>query len=109
MNKLVWLLKWMLRAAIFFALLVFALNNQTRVTLNFFLDYQWHTPLVFVVLAAFALGLALGILVMLPRWLGQRHAARKARRQLESDNESKLGMSTQFTPSRQFPHDHPIG
>ncbi|EYC51886.1 hypothetical protein AZ34_12995 [Hylemonella gracilis str. Niagara R] len=109
MNKLVWLLKWMLRAAIFFALLVFALNNQTRVTLNFFLDHQWNAPLVFVVLAAFALGLALGILVMLPRWLGQRHAARKARRQLEADNDTKLGMSTQFTPSRSFPHDHSVG
>jgi putative membrane protein len=107
MNKLVWLLKWMLRAAIFFALLVFALNNQTRVTLNFFFDYQWNAPLVFVVLAAFALGLALGIMVMLPRWLGQRHAARKARRQLES--ESKLDMSTQFPPSQSYPHDHPVG
>ncbi len=107
MKKLIWLLRWILRAAIFFALLVFALNNQTPVTLRFFDDYQWSAPLVFVVLAAFALGLALGILVMLPRWLGQRHAARKARRQLESD--SKLAMSTQFAPSNQFPHDHPVG
>lgn len=109
MNKLIWLLKWMLRAAIFFALLVFALNNQTRVTLNFFFDYQWTAPLVFVVLATFTLGLVLGIVVMLPRWLTQRHAARKARRQLESDSESKLGMSTQFTPSGPYPLDRTAG
>ncbi|MFO6421439.1 lipopolysaccharide assembly LapA domain-containing protein [Hylemonella sp. W303a] len=109
MNKLIWLLKWMLRAAIFFALLVFALNNQTRVTLNLFFDYQWTAPLVFIVLVTFALGWALGVVVMLPRWLSQRNAARKARRQLESDSESKLGMSTQFMPSTPFTHDRTAG
>jgi uncharacterized integral membrane protein len=104
MKKLFWLLKWMLRAVIFFALLIFALDNQQSVTLRFFVDdYQWTAPLVFVVLAAFALGLALGILVMLPRWLGQRLAARKVRRQLESENQ--LAMSTQYPPSTQLPPD----
>ena len=64
MNKLLWLLKWILKAAIFFTLFAFALNNQQEVTLHFFFGYQWQTPMVLLVLAIFALGLAFGFLAM---------------------------------------------
>ena len=61
-------LMWLLRAAIFFILFSFALNNQQTVAVNFFFGTLWKSPLVLVVLAAFTLGLALGVLVMMPRW-----------------------------------------
>jgi lipopolysaccharide assembly protein A len=64
MNKLLWLLKWILKAAIFFTLFAFALNNQQAVTLHFFFGYQWQTPMVLLVLAIFALGLAFGFWAM---------------------------------------------
>jgi lipopolysaccharide assembly protein A len=64
MTKLLWLLKWILKAAIFFTLFAFALNNQHEVVMHFFFGYQWVAPLVLVVLAVFTLGLLLGCLAM---------------------------------------------
>lgn len=70
-------LVWLLKAAIFFTLFAFALNNQHLATVHFFFGHQWSAPLVLVVLAAFAAGLAVGALGMVPRWLSQRAAARR--------------------------------
>jgi lipopolysaccharide assembly protein A len=69
---------WLLKAAIFFTLFAFALNNQHPVEVNFFFGTFWRAPLVLVVLAAFALGLAIGALGMVPRWWKHRVAARRA-------------------------------
>lgn len=79
MKQLMWLLKWLLKAAIFFTLFAFALNNQHEVTVNFFFGSQWRTTLVLLVLLVFATGLAIGALGMVPRWWQQRRAARLAR------------------------------
>ncbi len=70
---------WLLKAAIFFTLFAFALNNQQTVSVFFFFGTMWQAPLVLVVLAAFACGLALGIFVMMPRWWKKkRRSARHA-------------------------------
>jgi uncharacterized integral membrane protein len=69
---------WLPKAAIFFTLFAFALNNQQDVTVHFFFGTLWRAPLVLVVLAAFALGLAIGALGMVPRWLKHRAVARRA-------------------------------
>jgi putative membrane protein len=68
MNKLIWLLKWMLKAAIFFTLFAFALNNQQEATVHFFFGTLWHAPQVLIVLIVFAMGVAVGALGMVPRW-----------------------------------------
>lgn len=68
MNYLTWLLK----AAIFFTLFAFALNNQQVVAMNFFFGTFWKAPLVLVVLTAFGIGLVLGVLLMMPRWWKKR-------------------------------------
>ncbi len=65
-------LLWLLKAAIFFTLFAFALNNQHDATVHFFFGTQWRAPLVLVVLSAFAIGLVVGVLGMLPRWWGRR-------------------------------------
>lgn len=96
MKQLTWLLKWTLRAAIFFVLLAFALNNQHTVTVQFVFGHDWTAPLVLVVLAAFALGLAAGVLAMLPRWFKQRRAARQVRR--DGAVQSELSLSTLQPP-----------
>ena len=72
-------LLWLLKAAIFFTLFAFALNNQHVTTVHFFFGTQWHAPLVLVVLAAFVGGLAAGVLVMVPRWWKQRRTAAQLR------------------------------
>ena len=61
-------LMWLLKAAIFFTLFAFALNNQQTVAVHFFFGTLWQAPLVLVVLTVFAAGLAFGIFVMMPRW-----------------------------------------
>ena len=82
MKQVAWFLKWTLKAAIFFTLFAFALNNQHDVTVRFFFGQQWTTPLVLVVLSAFALGLFIGILGMVLRWWQHRRDAARARQAL---------------------------
>ncbi len=78
MHKLLWLLRWILKAAIFFTLFAFALNNQHEVVAHFFFGRQWAAPLVVIVLIAFTAGLVIGALGMLPRWWRHRTAAQLA-------------------------------
>jgi uncharacterized integral membrane protein len=68
-------LMWLLKAAIFFTLFAFALNNQHEASVHFFFGTTWRAPLVLVVLAAFAAGLVIGALGMVPRWWKRRAAA----------------------------------
>ncbi|TXT40067.1 MAG: hypothetical protein FD135_1615 [Comamonadaceae bacterium] len=71
MKHMLWLLKWVLKAAIFFTLFAFALNNQQDTTVHFFFGNQWRAPQVLVVLSAFSVGVLVGVLGMLPRWIHQ--------------------------------------
>ncbi|TFZ05804.1 LapA family protein [Ramlibacter henchirensis] len=71
-------LMWLLKAAIFFTLFAFALNNQHAATVHFFFGQSWNGPLVLVVLAAFALGLVIGAAGMVPRWWRHRRRSRDA-------------------------------
>ncbi len=74
MEQLIWLLKWLLKAAIFFTLFAFALNNQHDASVHFFFGRQWRGPQVLIVLGAFTLGVMIGVLGMLPRWWKRRRA-----------------------------------
>ena len=69
---------WLLKAAIFFTLFAFALNNQQTVAVNLFFGTMWKAPLVLVVLATFAVGLVLGVVLMVPRWWKNRPINRRA-------------------------------
>ena len=62
------LLVWALRFVVFLALFALALNNQHAVTLHSFFGIEWHTRMIYVVLAAFIAGCAIGVLAMVPRW-----------------------------------------
>jgi lipopolysaccharide assembly protein A len=88
-------LAWLLKAAIFFALFAFALNNQQDVTVHFFFGTLWRAPLVLVVLAAFALGLAVGALGMVPRWWKHRVAARRSQPGVPDSPAGEPGMPSQ--------------
>ena len=70
---------WLLKAAIFFTLFAFALNNQQVVSVNFFFGTLWQAPLVLVGLVVFAFGRAAGILMMMPRWWKNRRGSRSTR------------------------------
>jgi len=70
---------WLVRAAIFFALFAFALNNQDTASIKWFFGYEWHAPMVFIVLAAFVFGCVFGVLAMVPSWWRHRRVARRHR------------------------------
>lgn len=63
---------WLFRALLFFALFVFALNNQQVVAVHFLLGNFLQAPLIVVILVVFLCGLSLGVLVMTPRWWKRR-------------------------------------
>jgi uncharacterized integral membrane protein len=97
MKQIAWLFKWLLKAAIFFTLFAFALNNQGDTTVNFFFGYRWTSPMVLVVLVAFASGLVIGVLGMVPRWWRHRQEATKARR-VASEATAALNAETNKQP-----------
>ncbi len=76
MKQFLKLLQWTLNAAVFFTLFAFALNNQHEAKVYFFSGTQWRSPMVLIVLIAFALGMVVGVLGMVPRWWRQRQAAK---------------------------------
>lgn len=99
MKHLAWLFRTSLKAAIFFTLFAFTLNNQDDVTVHFFFGRQWTGPLILVVLGAFCIGVMLGIVAMVPRWWRHRRDAAKARRALQPLN------NTPQTPQAVLPPD----
>lgn len=70
-------LVWLFRAAVFFVLFAFALNNQQEAIIHWFFGQEWHAPMVFIVLAAFAFGCAFGVVAMVPSWWRHRRVARR--------------------------------
>jgi len=97
MEHFMWLLKWVLKAAIFFTLFAFALNNQQDTTVHFFFGTQWRSPQVLVVLTAFTAGVIVGVLGMVPRWWKHRRAATRA--QLSATSSLDLHKSQVTPPS----------
>ena len=49
MKHILWLLRWIVKIAIFFTLFAFALNNQQVATVHFFFGNYWLAPMVLVV------------------------------------------------------------
>jgi len=93
MKSIVSLLQWLLKAAIFFILFAFALNNQADATVHFFFGYQWTAPMVLVVLFSFAAGLLMGVLGMVPRWWRHHLAALRERKLVQA-----AGLQTPSAP-----------
>ena len=69
------LIVWLFRAFLFFTLFAFALNNQQTAIVHWFFGVEWRTPMVIVVLVAFAAGCAIGALAMVPSWGRHRREA----------------------------------
>jgi uncharacterized integral membrane protein len=55
-------LRWIVGSTLFLALLFLSLQNSDLVTLKFYHWWSWQAPLIFVVLIAFAIGAASGLL-----------------------------------------------
>jgi len=90
-------LAWLLKAAIFFTLFAFALNNQQDVTVHFFFGTHWTAPLVLVVLAVFAAGVVVGAIGMVPRWWKHRKTVTRG---LQADAGAPSTLIGQGTPPK---------
>lgn len=72
-------------AAILFILFFgFALKNAHEVTLRFFFNHEWSTPLALLLLAFLALGAAIGVLAMTPTVFRKRRELGKTRKALQA-------------------------
>jgi uncharacterized integral membrane protein len=93
---------WLIRAAIFFTLFAFALNNQQEAGIRWFFGQEWRAPMVFIVLAAFALGCAFGVFAMVPAWWRHRRLARKHAPVIPAGAETPIA-----APARETTIPHP--
>ena len=91
-------LVWLVRAAVFFTLFAFALNNNHGAVVNWFFGYEWRAPMVFVVLAAFGLGCAFGIFAMVPSWWRHRRMARNRMRRAEDRVTAAAPLAAEVAP-----------
>jgi putative membrane protein len=85
------ILVWLVRAAIFFTLFAFALNNQQEAAIRWFFGQEWRAPMVFIVLGAFAIGCAFGAVAMVPAWWRHRRIARRQSPAAIEDTEVPAG------------------
>jgi uncharacterized integral membrane protein len=92
------IVRWIVGATIFVALLFLSLQNSGEVTLKFYNLWQWSAPLIFVVLIAFAIGVAAGLLA------GAFRTSRVKRelKRLHRDRIAAGPASTGGPPSRPF-------
>jgi uncharacterized integral membrane protein len=82
MAILLRVLAWAGRILLFALLFLVAAKNTDPVTVRFLFDSAWQAPLALVVLAALALGAALGLLACLPALARQRREVAGLRREL---------------------------
>ena len=89
------ILTWAIRIALFILLLAFAAKNTDPVTLRFYFGLAWQAPLVALLLAFFAAGVALGLIAMLGSWLAQRREIARLQRVEFSRAESSARAASQ--------------
>jgi putative membrane protein len=73
------ILTWAIRVALFVLLLAFAAKNTDPVTLRFYFGLVWQAPLIALLLAFFAGGIALGLMAMFGSWFAQRRELSRLR------------------------------
>ena len=65
-------LAWILKFALFVLVLTFAVRNSDLVTVRYYFGGEWQTPLVFALLVAFCVGVAVGLMATLTQLVRQR-------------------------------------
>lgn len=73
---------WIIKVALFFLILSFALVNTDPVTVRYYLGYRWEAPLVVVLLVAVCAGALVGLLTGLFQTLRLRREIAALKREL---------------------------
>ena len=90
-NPMMQLFRWIVAGAVFIALLFLSFQNADTVTLRFFHFASWQAPLVFVVLIAFAAGVAAGLLAGVLRSARLKRQISKLRREQHKEDARATG------------------
>ena len=96
MERLRYLITWLIRAILFVVILLFAMKNAAPVQLHLFFGATWQAPLALVLFLTLASGAVLGLAAGLERILAQRRELAALKRELElrsSDSEAPLAAS----------------
>ena len=75
MTTLIKLLVWLLRIVVFVGLFGLAIKNSGPMELRFVLDQAWTAPVSVVILAVFAIGVAVGLTAALGVFLRPRRTS----------------------------------
>ena len=96
--------RFVVLAAVFIVLLFISLQNAQPVSLQFFNVAAWQAPLVFVILVAFAIGVALGLLASTMQIVRLKRQLAKARR----DSQRADALAVQRAPDTIVVPDVPV-
>jgi uncharacterized integral membrane protein len=77
------LISFVVWTAVFVIVLLVAIKNADPVTIRFYFDRTWETPLVLLVLASFAAGAVFGVIACLPALARRRREILGLRRELD--------------------------
>jgi uncharacterized integral membrane protein len=95
-------LTWLLRIALFGALLGFAIKNNEIVSLRYLFGYEWRLPLVVALLVFLVIGVAIGMLAMLGTVVRLRRELARMRAALGS-GQSTAGVIRTTPSEKQSP------
>lgn len=77
-------LMWIIKAALFFLILSFAIVNTDPVTVRYYLGYRWEAPLVLVLLVAVCGGAMIGLVAGLFQTLRLRREIAALKREVRA-------------------------
>ena len=84
------LVRWIVVAVVFVALLFLSLQNSEKATLRLFNITQWEAPLVVIVFIAFACGVAAGLLAGAFRSTRLKRQVNRLRREQRGNADPRL-------------------
>ena len=87
-------LRWIVGGVLFVALLFLALQNSELATVRFYHWFSWQAPLIFLLLTAFAAGVAAGLLAGLGRVARLKRQLARLRKELR-----RAGVASQPMPA----------
>ncbi len=88
-----------IKLALFFVALTFAVKNTDSVTVRYYLGTEWRAPLIFVLLVVFGLGAAAGVVATLGHVIRLRREVSRLRKRAPASS-ADAGYTAPASPPR---------
>jgi lipopolysaccharide assembly protein A len=99
MDRLRWLLTWVVRGLLFLFILLFAMKNTDPVALKFYFGTSWQGPLALVLFLTLVVGAILGLLAGLERVFTQRREILELKEALRVHEQARAEAATRVPPA----------